>query len=57
MSSVVKTRQLQMKLPATARIEIAALNVLKRRVNNVMIPAEMSGRSKISHGSELLVVK
>lgn len=56
-SILTKTRQLQMKLPSTAAIEIAALNVFDRRVNRVMIAAEISGRSKISHGSELLVVK
>ena len=57
MSILMKTKQLQTKLPSTARIDIAALNVFDRRVNKVMTAADISGRSKISHGSELLVVK
>ena len=56
-SILVNTTQLQKKLPSTAAIEIPALSVLNRRVNNVMIAADASGSSKISHGSELLVVK
>jgi len=52
-----KTRQLQTKLPETAATEIAALSVLARRVNKVMMTADASGNSKISHGNELLVVK
>jgi hypothetical protein len=48
--------QLQRKLPRTAAIEIAALTVLNRRVNNVIVAAEINGSSKISHGSKLFVV-
>ena len=57
MSILVKRAQAQTKLPTTAATEIAALRVLERRVNKVMIAADANGRSKISHGSELLVVK
>src|SRR5689334_7460505 len=57
MSSRTKTRQLQIKLPKTAAIEIIALSVLARRVNNVITAADASGISKISQGNELLVVK
>ena len=57
MSILAKTAQLQTKLPRTAATEIAALRVLERRVNKVMIAADANGRSKISQGSEMLVVK
>ena len=57
MSILMKTKQLQTKLPSTARIDIAALIVFDRPANRVMTAADISGRSKISHGSELLVVK
>ena len=56
MSILVKTPQLQMKLPSTAAIEIPALRFLKRRVKSVMTAAEINGRSKTNHGSELFVV-
>lgn len=55
-SILVKTMQLQTKLPSTASTEIAALKVLDRRVNKVIIVADVSGKSRIIHGSELLVV-
>jgi hypothetical protein len=49
--------QLETKLPSTASTEIAALKVLDRRVSNVIIVADASGKSRIIHGSKLLVVK
>src|SRR6266581_6047403 len=57
MSALPKIAQLQMKLPITAATEIALLIVFQRRVNKVMTPAELSGKSKANHGSKLLVVK
>src|SRR5437773_4210207 len=56
MSALPKIAQLQMKLPITAATEIALLIVFQRRVNKVMTPAELSGRSKANHGSKLMVV-
>jgi len=56
MSILVKTAQLQRKLPTTAAIEIPALRVLERRVNKVITAAENSGKSNTAHGSKLLVV-
>jgi hypothetical protein len=56
MSILVKTAQLQRKLPRTAATEIAALTVLDRRVNNVIAAAEANGRSNTNQGSKVLVV-
>jgi hypothetical protein len=56
MSILIKTEQLQTKLPRTAAIEIPALRFLKRRVKSVITAAEHNGRSKTSHGRELFVV-
>src|SRR5712664_2531055 len=57
MSAFPKIRQLQTKLPTTAATEMKPLMSFQRRVNNVITPAEVSGRSKTNHGSKLLVVK
>lgn len=56
MSILVKTPQLQMKLPSTAATEIPALRFFDRRVNSVIADAEINGRSRTNHGSELFVV-
>jgi hypothetical protein len=56
-STLPKIAQLQTKLPITAATEIALLIFFQRRVNKVMTPAELSGRSNANHGSKLLVVK
>ncbi len=56
MSILVKIAQLQRKLPTTAATEIAALTVLYRRVNNVIVAAETSGSSNTHQGSKVLVV-
>src|SRR6266480_6346181 len=52
-----KIRQLQIKLTSTAAIEIALLNVFHRSVNSVITTAEINGRSKTNHGSQLLMVE
>src|ERR1700730_19471354 len=57
MSILVKTAQLQRKLPRTAVTEIAALTVLDRRVNNVIAAAEANGRSNTKQGSKEVVGK
>ena len=56
-SFLPKITQLNVKLPRTAATEIRALMFCRRRVNKVITPAEVSGRSKTNHGSKLLVVK
>ncbi len=57
MSAFPKIKQLHAKLPRTAATEIRALVFFQRRVNKVITPAEVSGRSKTNHGSKLLAVK
>src|SRR6266702_4922915 len=56
-SILPKIEQLHRKLPRTAATDIKPLMFCQRRVNKVMTPAEVSGRSKTNHGSKLLVVK
>jgi hypothetical protein len=51
----LKIKQLQAKLPSTAATEIKLLNALDRRVNKVIAVAETNGRSKMYHGSGLLM--
>jgi hypothetical protein len=52
-----KIRQAQTKLPKTAPIEMKLLSFFDRRVNNVITPAAIKGRSNAHHGSGVLIVK
>src|SRR5712692_6280111 len=57
MSVLVKIQQAQTKLPETAAIEMTLLSSFDRRVNNVIAPAAINGRSKAHQGSGVLIVK